>query len=170
MSEASLVAAGVRVSVLGGSATAAGLASDSGDDIIVPSSVFLPSLATMLSLTRSGAGAFDRAGIKLIAIPCHVQVLRSVYFLFYQFLLLILFELNSELTHIESTTFYRCSSLKSITIPQQVQFIDGSAFSTTSNLSISIASDNLHFVVKSNFILDSSSTQRFDILAMNRIF
>jgi hypothetical protein len=91
-------------------------------------------------------------------IPRHVQILCSFCFSCCYSLSSISFESDSELTRIESDTFTH-PSLKSITIPKNVQFIHGSAFLNYSNISISIASNNLHFVVKSDFILDSSNTQ-----------
>jgi heterodisulfide reductase subunit B len=69
------------------------------------------------------------------------------------------FETESELTRIESKAFSSCSYLKSFTIPQNVGFIDGSAFVGISNISISVESSNLHFAIRSDFILDSSNRQ-----------
>jgi hypothetical protein len=68
---------------------------------------------------------------------------------------LISFEKNSELTRIESSAFFDCSSLRSITIPRNLQFVDMSAFSKTSMISISITLDYLPFVVESYFLLNS---------------
>jgi hypothetical protein len=70
----------------------------------------------------------------------------------------IAFESDSELTRIESEAF-AYSTLTSITIPRNVEFLDVSAFFCTSKISISIDPDNLHFAVRSNFVFDSSLTR-----------
>jgi hypothetical protein len=63
------------------------------------------------------------------------------------------FESNSHLTRIESTAF-AYSSLQSILIPRNVQFIDGSAFLDVTLSSISIESGNKIFVVEQDFLID----------------
>jgi hypothetical protein len=148
VSEACSVVARVEVCASGGSATAIGLDFGSGGPIIVPLSAFFPSLAATLCVTRVGGHAFDSKRITSVAIPRHVQFICSSCFSHCKSLSSISFEIESELTRIELYAFYPCSSLKSITIPRHVQFVDGSVFSTISNISISAASDNLHFVVK----------------------
>jgi hypothetical protein len=55
--------AGVRVRASGGSATATRLDSGSGSDIIVPPSVFFPSLAARLDVKRIGPRAFENTRI-----------------------------------------------------------------------------------------------------------
>jgi hypothetical protein len=57
------------------------------------------------------------------------------------------------LTRIESEAF-SYSSLKSIVIPQNVQFIDGSAFVDVTLSSISIESGNQIFVIENDFLID----------------
>jgi uncharacterized membrane protein len=154
-----LVVAGVEVCASGGSATAIRLGLNSGGQIIVPSSVFFPSLAATVGVTKLGRDAFQNTRIASITIPRHVQILCSECFSHCNSLSSISFGTDSELTHIKSTVFFFCSSLKSITIPRHVHFIDGSTFSNVSKISISIASDNSYFGVKSYFILDSSKTK-----------
>jgi hypothetical protein len=117
------------------------------------------SFETDSELTRIESNAFADSSIQSITIPRHVQILCSSCFSACKSLSSISFETDSELTRIESKAFFCCSSLKSITIPQNVEFVDGSAFTNIYNISVSIASNNLHFVVKSHFILDSSNTK-----------
>jgi hypothetical protein len=57
------------------------------------------------------------------------------------------------LTRIESIVFLS-SSLQSIVIPRNVQFIDGSAFINVTLLSISIESGNEIFVIEHDFLID----------------
>jgi predicted metal-binding protein len=57
------------------------------------------------------------------------------------------------LTRIESKAFYQ-SSLQSIVIPRNVQFIDGSAFIGVTLSSISIESGNEIFVIENGFLID----------------
>jgi hypothetical protein len=65
----------------------------------------------------------------------------------------IVFESNSRLTRIESEIFSD-SSLQSIIIPRNVQFIDGSAFDSVTLSSISIESGNEIFVIENDFLID----------------
>jgi hypothetical protein len=51
------------------------------------------------------------------------------------------------------------SGLKSITIPRDVDFIDGTAFLDLSQISLSIEAGNSRFIVDSSFILDSSRSK-----------
>jgi hypothetical protein len=60
-------------------------------------------------------------------------------------------ESNSHLTQIESFAFYE-SLLRSIVIPQNVQFIDSSAFIDANFSSISIASGKDIFVIENDFL------------------
>jgi hypothetical protein len=108
------------------------------------------SFETDSELTRIESHAFwSCLSLRSITIPRHVQILCSDSFSECKSLSSISFETDSELTRIESHAFRSCSSLKSITIPQNVQFIDDLAFS---NLSISIKSENSHFLVPSGLI------------------
>jgi predicted transcriptional regulator len=180
---------------------------DFGENTVVPSSAFFPSLATTLGITRIGGGAFrdtliifitiprhvqilcsacfvsckslssivfeneseltrietnafwSCSSLKSITIPRHVQILCSACFFSCKSLSSISFENESELTRIESIAFWSCSSLKSITIPQYVDALDGSAFSGIPDILISIDSNNLHFVVESDLIFDSSKSR-----------
>jgi hypothetical protein len=91
-------------------------------------------------------------------IPRPVQILCSECFSECKSLLSISFDIDSELRYIESYAIASCSSLKSMTLPQDVELINGLAFSHVSNISISIASDNLNFAVKTDFIMDSLNT------------
>jgi hypothetical protein len=127
--------------------------------IIVPLSVLFLLPAATLPVTQIGAWAFSDARITSMTIPRHVQILCSRCFLACNSLSSISFETNSELTRIESNAFCNCFSLKSIIILQHVKFIHSSTFAGPSNLAISIESSNLHFVVQSDFILDSSNTK-----------
>jgi hypothetical protein len=104
MSEAFLVVAGVRVCVLGHTATATGLDFGAGD-IMVHSSVFFPCLAGRLTVTQIGDRAFEKMLIISIAIPRHVQIFCPWYFSYCKSLSSISFETDSELTRIESKAF-----------------------------------------------------------------
>jgi hypothetical protein len=131
MSESSLAVARVRLRVSRGSATATGPDSElsSRGNIVVPSSVFVPSLAATVWVTRIGDRAFQECPIKSIAIPHHVQILCSYCFPYCKSLSSISFEKDSELARFESCAFYCCLSLKSITIPRHVQILCSSCFS-----------------------------------------
>jgi hypothetical protein len=83
----------------------------------------------------------------------NVEILGSKCFSFCQSLSSITFESNSHLTRIESETFSD-SSLQSILIPRNVQFIDGSAFISVTLSSISIESRNNIFVIENDFLID----------------
>jgi hypothetical protein len=128
MCKACLVVAGVRPCASGRSAITNGLDLVSGGHAIVPSSVFVPSLAAVLGVTQVGRSAFEHARITSVIIHRHVQILCSSCFSFYKSLSSISFECDLELTRIESKAF--SSSLESITIPRHVQLRDGSIFTT----------------------------------------
>jgi hypothetical protein len=96
MSEASLVVAGVRVSVSGDSATATGLDLGSDGNISGPSSVFFPWLAGTLRVTRMGSREFENAPVISITIPHHLQILSSSCFSDCESLLSISFETDSD--------------------------------------------------------------------------
>jgi hypothetical protein len=85
-------------------------------------------------------------------IPNNVEILGLKCFSSCTSLSSITFESNSHLTRIESDAF-RSSSLQSIVIPRNVQFIDGSAFIGLTLSSISIESGNDIFVVANRFLL-----------------
>jgi hypothetical protein len=156
--ESSLVAAGVKICVSSGSAMAAGFerTSASSTDIRVPSSVFFPPLAATLCITRIRGSAFQSTLIRWVTIPRYAQMLCSECFSYCESLSLIPFQSDSELTHIESKSFYHCSPLKSITSPRNVGFINASPFSGILHISIPIDPETSYFVVKSFFVLDSS--------------
>jgi hypothetical protein len=63
------------------------------------------------------------------------------------------FESNSRLTPIESFAFSK-SSLKSIVIPRNVRFIDGSAFVGVTLSSIAIEPGNDRFVIENELLID----------------
>jgi hypothetical protein len=143
MSEVWVIVAGLGFSVSRGSATAIEFDLGSGPDIIVPSSVFFPSLAATLRVTRVVHHLFERTRITWVTIPRHVQILCSYCFPYCKSLSSISFETDSELTHIESNAFYSCSSLESITIPRHVQILCSSCFSHCKSLSsISFETDS----------------------------
>jgi hypothetical protein len=107
----------------------------SGRDVIIPRSVFFPSLSATLLVTGIGRGAFTRSSLNVVTIPRHAEILGSDCFLSCTSLLSISFETNCELTRIESNAFYSCSSLKSITIPRHVQILGSDCFSSCNSLS-----------------------------------
>jgi uncharacterized protein YajQ (UPF0234 family) len=88
-----------------------------------------------------------------IEIGKHIEILGSKRFSSCNVLSSITFEANSNLTRIESEAF-SYSSLRSIVIPRNVQFIDGSAFFGVTLSSISIESENEIFVIKNDFLID----------------
>jgi hypothetical protein len=145
MSEASLVVTGVRFRICRGSATATvlDLDLDLSDGIIVPSSVFVPSRAAALGVTRIDPLAFGGRRIKSMVILRHVQILCPSCFSSCESLSSISFETDSELTRIESDAFSFCPSLKSFTIPHHVQILCSGCFSSCSSLSsISFETDS----------------------------
>jgi hypothetical protein len=129
MSEASLVVAGVKLRVSGGSATATVLDLDSRSDgnVIVPSSVFVPSSVVALDATRIGNRAFTGRSITSMLIPRHVQILCSYCFSHCKSLSSVSFETNSELTRIEFRAF-ATTYLSLVVIPRSTSFIAGDAF------------------------------------------
>jgi Pyruvate/2-oxoacid:ferredoxin oxidoreductase delta subunit len=153
MCKTCLVVTSIKVYASGGLATTNGLGFASGSHIIVPSSVFLPSLAAALRVTQGGRGAFEHARTTSVIIHGNVRVLCLSCFSFCKSLSSISFECASELIRIEPYAFD--SSLESITIPCLVQFIDGSACATISKILISITSDSSYVVIKWYFILGS---------------
>jgi hypothetical protein len=78
MSKADVVIANINVCVEAESATVVGLAS--GDDVIIPSSTFFPSLAANLRVANIGRGSFDRQPVTSITIPQNVHILCSSCF------------------------------------------------------------------------------------------
>jgi hypothetical protein len=88
-----------------------------------------------------------------IEIGSNIEILGPKCFSFCQSLSSITFESNSRLTRIESGAFSR-SSLQSILIPRNVQFIDGSAFMYVTLSSISIESGNEIFIIEKDFLID----------------
>jgi hypothetical protein len=71
MSKAYVVIAGVKVCVVDGSATVVGLVS--GDDVIVPSSAFFPSLAASLRVANIGPDSLKSQPIMSIVIPRNAE-------------------------------------------------------------------------------------------------
>jgi hypothetical protein len=103
MSKPDVVIAGVNVYVAGGSATVVGLAS--GDDVIVPSSAFFPSLVASLRVASICQGYFDSQRITSIIIPRNAESLCSYCFSCCESLSSISFENDSRLKRIESNAF-----------------------------------------------------------------
>jgi hypothetical protein len=85
-------------------------------------------------------------------IPRNVEILGSKCFLSCKSLSSITFESHSYLTRIESEAF-SFSSLQSIVIPRNVQFIDGSAFVNVTLSSISIESGNGIILIEKDFLI-----------------
>jgi predicted metal-binding protein len=168
MSEASLVVAGLRLFVLRGSATATGsdleLESELGSGIILPSSAFFPSRTAALGVTRIGPGAFKTQRITSMSIPRHLQILSSECFSDCNSLSSISFEVNSELTRIESSAFHGCSCLESITIPRHLQILCSECFSNYTSLSsISFETESELTHIKSNAFYRRSSLKSITI-------
>jgi hypothetical protein len=88
-----------------------------------------------------------------IEIAKNIEILGSSSFSNCKSLLAITFEPDSRLTRIESEVF-SSSSLRSIVIPRNVQFIDRSAFPNVKLLSISIESGNERFIFKDRCLRD----------------
>jgi hypothetical protein len=90
-----------------------------------------------------------------IEIPRTIEILGSSCFAECQSLSSISFESNSVLKRIESSAFY-ASSLQSIKIPRNVQFIDGSAFAKTKleSISFSIEAGSDIFHIEHEFLID----------------
>jgi hypothetical protein len=86
-------------------------------------------------------------------IPRNVEILGSKCFSDCRSLSSIAFESNSRLTRIESNAF-RGSSLQSILIPRNVEFIDVSTFVSVALSSISIEPGNEIFVLERNILID----------------
>jgi hypothetical protein len=124
MSEAFLVVAGVTLRVSRGSATVTGsdlkLELSLGDVTIVPSSIFFPSPAAALGVTRIHPRAFHSTRTTSMLVSRHVQIPCSECFSQCESLSSISFETDSELTHIKSNALSFCSSLQSITIPRHL--------------------------------------------------
>jgi hypothetical protein len=83
----------------------------------------------------------------------NIEILGSNCFSYYKLISSITFESNSRLTRIELFAFSG-SSLQSIVIPRNVEFIDGSAFVGVTSSSISIESENEIFVIEKDFLID----------------
>jgi hypothetical protein len=148
MSEARVVVAGLNVCAAAQWAIVARLAS--GDDVIVPSSAFFPSLAASLRIFRIGEHSFSGQPIRSIRIPRGVEILCSSCFSYCNSLSSISFENDSRLTRIESGAFYG-SALKSITIPRVVEILCSSCFSCCNSLSsISFENDSRLKRIESN--------------------
>jgi hypothetical protein len=103
-------------------------------------------------LTEMSAELRDENAVR-VWIPDSISILKYKSFHHFDRFLAISFESNSRLIRIESFAF-AYSSLESIVIPRNVQFIDGSAFIHVSISSISIESGNELFVVENEFLID----------------
>jgi hypothetical protein len=99
MSEACSGVTGVSICAWHGSTTASGSYSCSDCDIIVPSSVFFPSLAGTRDVTRAGIFGFGSGHITSILILRHVRILCSDCFSDCKSLSSISFETDSIDTH-----------------------------------------------------------------------
>jgi hypothetical protein len=88
-----------------------------------------------------------------IEIGRNIEILESNSFSQCKLLSSITFESNSRLTRIESEAF-SFSSLQSIVIPRNVEFIDGSAFFGVTLSSISIESGNENLVIENGLLID----------------
>jgi hypothetical protein len=88
-----------------------------------------------------------------VTIPCDIEILGSFCFSGCKSLKSVSFRSNSRLSRIESNAFSD-SSLRSIVIPRNTQFIDGSAFQDVKGLSISIESGNERFVIREDLLID----------------
>jgi hypothetical protein len=86
-------------------------------------------------------------------IPSSVEMLGSKCFSFCRSLSSITIESNSRLRRIESKAFYK-SSIQSIVIPRNVQFVDVFAFLGVTLSAISIESGNAIFVIENGFLID----------------
>jgi hypothetical protein len=86
-------------------------------------------------------------------IPSNVEIPGSKCFSSCKSLSSIIFESSSCLTRTGSEAFYE-SSLQSIVIPRNVQFIDVSAFIGVTLSSISIESGNEIFVFENDILID----------------
>jgi hypothetical protein len=74
------------------------------------------------------------------------------------------FERDSRLRSIESYVLFG-STVKSIQFHQDVDFINGPAFSNISSISTSIQAGNVRAIVDSSFVLDSSGSTCFGLPA-----
>jgi hypothetical protein len=98
--------------------------------------------------------------VKSICIPATVEVIRffsrdDTLFQFPPSLLeTITFEQGSQLREIESESFHKCDSLRSICLPASVQLIDGSTFLFSHLSEISVESGNPFFRANGPFLLD----------------
>jgi predicted metal-binding protein len=127
-------------------ATLSSISIESGNDIFVIENDFLIDV-----LHHKLIRAFSESSE--IEIPKNVEILGSNCWSWCRSLLSITFESNSRLTRIEFEAF-SASSIQSIVIPRNVQFIDGSAFDTLPSPSISIELGNDIFVVENEFLID----------------
>jgi hypothetical protein len=101
MSKTSVLIAGVNVCVAGESVTVVGLAS--GNDGIIPSFAFFPSLATSVRVASIGRGSFESQGIASIIIPRNAESLCPSCFSNCGSLSSISFESDSQLIALNQT-------------------------------------------------------------------
>jgi hypothetical protein len=88
-----------------------------------------------------------------IIICSDIEILGSSCFESCQSLSSSSFESTSRLNRIESSAFFN-SSLQSISIPRNVQFIDGSAFCGTRCDHVSIEAGHNRFEIRNSFLID----------------
>jgi putative transposon-encoded protein len=86
-------------------------------------------------------------------VPRDIQILASSCFASSDIISLIVFESPSQLRRIEKKAF-ASSSIKSMVIPRNVEFIDGSAFLESEICSISVENENSTFVIKNCMLID----------------
>jgi len=101
---------------------------------------------------------FDCSCLISMFIPRNLKIIGAKCFLSCHALSSISFENDCQLKRIKSDAFSYCS-LRSIVIPQHVQFINGSAFIGLNEISISIEDGNVSFVISKNFILSFDRTK-----------
>jgi hypothetical protein len=90
----------------------------------------------------------------IVLVPRHVGIIGPSSFSHCRRLFSLSFGPDSQLTRIESKAFCY-ASLDSIIIPQNVSFIDGSAFSAVGAISISIEGENRSFVIQDDFLMNA---------------
>jgi hypothetical protein len=126
--------------------TLSSIAIESGNEIFVVENDFLIDIVHH-KLIRN----FSK--LSKIVVCRNIEIVGSRCFSYCKSFSSITFESNSRLTRIESESF-SFSSLESIVIPRNVEFIDGSAFVGVTLSSIAIESGNEIFVIENDFLID----------------
>ena len=93
---------------------------------------------SVFKISDANAGFSYAANLKKIIIPSSVTHIGSSAFYDCDSLKTVTFAEGSKLTSIGSSAFYDCSGLESITIPSSVNSIGSSAFSGCSNLNYTV--------------------------------